>query len=56
MGLFDAFKKKTEEVKQEVKKDVDTLAKEVMEGLWGANDDEIKEKLKAAGYDNFLQV
>ena len=59
MGLFDAFKKKTEEVKTEVveaKKDVETLAKEVMEGLWGANDDEIKEKLKAAGYDNFLHV
>ncbi len=59
MGLFDAFKKKTEEAKAEVKeavKDVETLAKEVMEGLWGANDDEVKEKLKAAGYDNFLQV
>ena len=59
MGLFDAFKKKTDEVKTEAveaKKDVETLAKEVMEGLWGANDDEIKEKLKAAGYDNFLHV
>ena len=63
MGLFDGFKKKTEEVKEEVtakveevKKDVDTLAKELLDGKWGANDDEIKAKLKEAGYDNFLQV
>ena len=58
MGLFDAFKKK-EEVKTEaakVVKDIDTLAKEVVDGVWGKTDDEIKEKLKAAGYDNFLQV
>ena len=55
MGLFDAFKKKEEKV-EEVKKDVETLAKEVVDGLWGKTDDEIKEKLKAAGYDNFLQV
>ncbi|MBQ2657926.1 MAG: hypothetical protein IJF87_05100 [Erysipelotrichaceae bacterium] len=55
MGLLDVFKK-AEKKAEEVKKDVDTLAKEVMEGLWGKNDDEIKEKLKAAGYDNFLQV
>ncbi len=63
MGLFDGFKKKTEEVKEEVttkveevKNDVDTLAKELLDGKWGANDDEIKAKLKEAGYDNFLQV
>ena len=62
MGLFDAFKKK-DEVKEEIKeavveakKDVDTLAKEVVDGLWGADDKEIKEKLEAAGYDCYLQV
>ena len=58
MGLFDAFKKKTEK-KEEVKepvKDVETLAKELLEGKWGATDDEVKANLKAAGYDNFLQV
>jgi len=53
MGLFDAFKKK-EEVKEV--KDVETLAKEVVDGLWGATDAEIKEKLEAAGYTNYLQV
>ena len=63
MGLFDAFKKKTDEAKEEVKtqaaevkKDVETLAKEVMDGAWGKTDDEIKAKLEAAGYDNFLHV
>ncbi len=63
MGLFDAFKKKTDEVKEEVKaeavqakKDIETLAKEVMNGDWGKTDDEIKTKLEAAGYDNFLHV
>ena len=63
MGLFDAFKKKTDEVKEEVKaeavqakKDIETLAKEVMNGDWGKTDDEIKAKLEAAGYDNFLHV
>ena len=62
MGLFDAFKKK-DEVKEEIKeavveakKDVDTLAKEVVDGLCGADDKEIKEKLEAAGYDCYLQV
>jgi len=63
MGLFDAFKKKTDDVKEEVKteavqakKDIETLAKEVMNGDWGKTDDEIKAKLEAAGYDNFLHV
>ncbi len=63
MGLFDAFKKKTDEVKEEVKtevveakKDIETLAKEVMDGVWGKTDDEIKAKLEAAGYDNYLHV
>ena len=55
MGLLDVFKK-AEKKAEEVKKDVDTLAQEVMQGLWGKDDDEIKEKLKAAGYDCFLQV
>jgi hypothetical protein len=59
MGLFDAFKKKEQEVKAEVKKavkDIDTLAKEVVDGVWGKDDKEIKEKLEAAGYDCYLQV
>lgn len=70
MGLFDGFKKaekdaakKAEEVKieavkkvEEAKKDVETLAKEVLQGKWGATDDEIKKKLEAAGYDNYLFV
>ena len=59
MGLFDGLKKKEEETAakvEEIKKDVATLAKEVNEGKWGATDDEIKENLKKAGYDNFLQV
>ena len=63
MGLFDGFKKKTEEAKakaevkvEQVKKDVDTLAKEVVEGKWGSNDVEIKKKLEEAGYDTYLQV
>ena len=58
MGLFDGLKKKDEAVAkvEEIKKDIATLAKEVNEGKWGATDDEIKENLKKAGYDNFLQV
>ena len=63
MGLFDGFKKKAEEAKQatvakteEVKKDIDTLAKEVVDGRWGSTDQEIKQKLEAAGYDTYLQV
>ena len=59
MGLFDGFKKKEEQAAakiEKVAKDVDTLAKEVVDGLWGANDTEIKEKLEAAGYNNYLQV
>lgn len=56
MGLFDNLKKKTEEKVEEVKKDVETLAKEVMAGAWGKGDDEIKKNLEAAGYDSFLHV
>ncbi|MBO5527102.1 MAG: hypothetical protein VZQ95_04040 [Erysipelotrichaceae bacterium] len=63
MGLFDGFKKKAEEAKQatvakaeEAKKDIDTLAKEVVDGRWGSTDQEIKQKLEAAGYDTYLQV
>ena len=49
MGLFDGFKKKEEQATakiEKVAKDVDTLAKEVVDGLWGANDTEIKENWK----------
>ena len=56
MGLFDNLKKTTEEKTQEVKKDVETLAKEVMKGAWGTTDDEIKKNLEKAGYDTYLQV
>ncbi|MBR2809690.1 MAG: hypothetical protein IKE33_05700 [Erysipelotrichaceae bacterium] len=52
MGLFDAFKKKTEEAK----KDLDTLAREVMHGTWGATEAEIKEKLTKAGYKNYEEI
>ena len=52
MGLFDAFKKKEEEVK----KDVETLAKEVMDGLWGSKEEDIIAKLKKAGYSNYAEI
>lgn len=52
MGLFDAFKKKEEEVK----KDVATLAKEVMDGLWGSKEEDIIAKLKKAGYSNYTEI
>ena len=59
MGLLDAFKKKTEAAKnaaQEAKKDLDTLAREVMHGTWGATEAEIKDKLKKAGYANYEEI
>ena len=55
MGLFDAFKKK-EEVKTEAKKDLATLAKEWVDGKLGANEFEIRDNLKAQGYDNFTEI
>ena len=54
MGLFDAFKKK-EEVKVE-KKDVATLAQEWVDGKLGANEFEIRDNLKAQGYENFSEI
>jgi len=56
MGLFDNLKKKTDDKVEEVKKDVETLAKEVMKGAWGNTDDEIKKNLEKAGYDTYLHV
>ena len=55
MGLFDAFKKKEETV-QEAKKDLATLAQEWVDGKWGANEFEIRDNLKAAGYENFSEI
>ena len=42
--------KKEETKKKEIKKSVDTIAKEVINGKWG-NGITRKKKLKAAGYD-----
>ena len=55
MGLFDAFKKK-EDVKTEAKKDVATLAQEWVDGKLGANEFEIRDNLKAQGYENFSEI
>ena len=55
MGLFDSFKKK-EEKKEEPKKDLATLAQEFVDGKWGKNEFEIRDNLKAAGYDNFTEI
>ncbi len=59
MGLFDNFKKKEEQkheaVKKEVK-DVATLAKEWVDGKLGANEFEIRDNLKAQGYENFMEI
>lgn len=49
MGLLDVFKKKE-------LKDVETVAKEVMQGLWGKTTDEIKKKLEAEGYKNYDEI
>ena len=54
MGLFDVFKKKEEPKVQQVKKDVNTLANEVIQGIWGKGE-EIKKNLTEAGY-NFSDV
>ena len=59
MGLFDSLKKKVDAAKngaEEVKKDVETLAREVMHGTWGANAAEIEKKLKEAGYNNYTEI
>ena len=63
MGLFDGFKKADDKPKadlkataEEVKKDVQTLAKEVIAGKWGANEAEIKKKLEEAGYKNYAVI
>ena len=56
MGLFDGLKKGNEKVVEEAKKDVETLAKEVMSGTWGKTEEEIKANLEAAGYDSYLHV
>ena len=59
MGLFDNFKKKEEQkieaVKKEVK-DVATLAQEWIDGKLGANEFEIRDNLKAQGYENFTEI
>lgn len=56
MGLFDNFKKKEEQKIEQVKKDLATLAKEWNDGKWGKNEFEIRDNLKAAGYDNFTEI
>ena len=49
MGLLDVFKKKE-------LKDVETVAKEIMNGDWGKTVDEIKKKLEEAGYKNYEEI
>ena len=49
MGLLDVFKKKE-------LKDVETVAKEIMEGTWGKTTEEIKKALEAAGYKNYEEI
>ncbi len=49
MGLLDVFKKKE-------LKDVETVAKEVINGDWGQTTDEIKKKLEAEGYKNYTEI
>ncbi len=49
MGLLDVFKKKE-------LKDVETVAKEIMNGAWGKTADEIKKKLEEAGYKNYQEI
>ncbi|MBO7676372.1 MAG: hypothetical protein J6S49_02535 [Erysipelotrichaceae bacterium] len=56
MGLFDNFKKKEEAKVEAVKKDVATLAQEWIDGKLGKNEFEIRDNLKAQGYDNFTEV
>ena len=55
MGLLDVFKKAEKKV-EEVKKDVDTLAQEVMKGEWGSKEEDIIKKLKEAGYNNYTEI
>ena len=55
MGLLDVFKKAEKKV-EEVKKDVDTLAQEVMKGEWGSKEEDIIKKLKEAGYENYTEI
>ena len=55
MGLLDVFKKAEKKV-EEVKKDVDTLAQEVMKGDWGSKEEDIIKKLKEAGYENYTEI